>query len=190
VAKKLLSGNTIIVPIERIEQKIYLMRGHRVMLDADLAALYHVPTKAFNQAVQRNLDRFPGDFMFQLSKGELANWRSQIVTSNPAAKMGLRRPPYAFTEHGVAMLSSVLRSKRAVQMNILIIRAFVKLRQLIATHKELAQKIDELERRQEEQSQQLSAVYSVVKQIIDPPPRPKRRIGFHFRDKQIEGSSD
>src|SRR5690348_8325474 len=119
------------VPSQPIERQIHLVRGQKVMFDADLAALYGVTTSALNQAVRRNIKRFPGDFAFQLSKEELANWRSQIVTSNPATKMGLRRPPYVFTELGVAMLSSVLRSERAVQMNILIMRAFVRLRELI-----------------------------------------------------------
>src|SRR6266850_4299884 len=118
------AANLLLVPVELIARRIYRIRGEKLMLDADLAELYQVPTKRLNEAVKRNLDRFPGDFMFQLSENELENWRSQIATSNPAAKMGLRRPPYAFTEHGVAMLSSVLNSKRAVQMNILIIRAF------------------------------------------------------------------
>jgi len=172
------------LPVEIIEHKIYLIRGYKVMLDTDLASLYQVATKAFNQAVRRNLDRFPPDFMFQLSKEELQNWRSQIVTSNPAAKMSLRRPPYAFTEHGVAMLSSVLRSARAVQMNILIIRAFVKLRQLLATHKDLARKIEELEREQKAHAHQLSAVYDVVKQLIAPPSKPLRRIGFLRTEKE------
>src|SRR5436189_4979650 len=106
-----------LIPLERIEGAILLIRGQRVMLDRDLAMLYRVATKALLQAVKRNLQRFPEDFMFQLSKEELENWRSQIVTSNSAAKMSLRRRPYAFTEQGVAMLSSVLRSKRAVQVN-------------------------------------------------------------------------
>ncbi|MGH9661969.1 MAG: ORF6N domain-containing protein, partial [Bryobacteraceae bacterium] len=160
MAKKPASASVSIVPVERIEQKIYLIRGHKVMLDSDLAVLYQVPTKVFNQAVRRNLDRFPDDFMFRLSKEELGNWRSQIVTSNPAAKMGLRRPPYAFTEHGVAMLSSVLRNKRAVQMNVLIVRAFIKLREVLASHKDLARKIEDLERQQKEHGRQLAAVYS------------------------------
>src|SRR5687767_8342739 len=106
------------VPVELIERRIYLIRGHKVMLDSDLADLYQVPTKRLNEAVRRNLKRFPDDFMFQLSKPELENGRSQFATPKPAAKMGLRRPPYAFTELGVAMLSSVLNSERAVQMNI------------------------------------------------------------------------
>jgi len=117
---------------QTIERRIYLIRDQKVMLDSDLAGLYQVPTKALNQAVKRNLTRFPADFMFQLTTRELENWRSQIVTTNPAAKMALRRPPYAFTEHGVAMLSSVLNSERAVQVNIVIMRAFIKLREMLA----------------------------------------------------------
>ena len=139
-----------VIPVEFIERKIYLVRGYKVMLDADLAKLYQVPTKIVNQAVRRNLYRFPEDFMFQLNSEELQNWRSQIVTSNPAAKMGLRRPPHAFTEHGVAMLSSVLKSKGAVALNILIIRAFVRLREYLATHKDLARKLEDVERIQQE----------------------------------------
>jgi len=179
VAKRISSASRVLIPLERLQQKILMLRGQKIMLDSDLAALYQVPTKVFNQAVQRNRDRFPEDFMFRLSKDELENWRSQIVTSNSAARMGLRRAPAAFTEHGVAMLSSVLHSRRAVQTNILIIRAFVKLRQLLATHKDLARKIEDLERQQNEHGQQLTAVYSVVKQLIDSPSKPKRRIGFH-----------
>jgi hypothetical protein len=107
-------------PAHPIERHIHTIRGQRVMLDAELAALYGVPTKVFNQAVRRNIERFPADFMFQLSKHELDHWRSQVVTSNPAAKMGLRRSPYAFTQEGVGMLSAVLRSPRAVQTSIFI----------------------------------------------------------------------
>ena len=129
-------------------------------------------------AVKRNHDRFPEDFMFQLNKRELENWRSQIVTSNPAAKMGLRRPPYAFTEHGVAMLSAVLHSDRAVQMSILIVRAFVKFREMLATHKDLARKMEEPERQQKEHGCQLAAVYSIVKKLIDVPAKPQNPIGF------------
>src|SRR5437867_4317305 len=119
------------VPVEIIEQKIYLIRGQKVMFDADLAALYAVETKVFNQAVRRNLDRFPDDFMFQLTKEEADSLRSQIVTSK-TSRGGRRYLPYAFTEHGVSMLSAVLNSDRAVQMSILIIRAFVKLREILA----------------------------------------------------------
>ncbi len=129
------------VPVQMIERRIYLIRGSKVMLDFDLAELYRVPTKALNQAVRRNLQRFPEDFAFQLNKAELQNWRSQFVTSNPAAKMGLRRRPYAFTEYGALMLSSVLRSERAVQVNIAVVRTFVALRRnkrLAAIEKKLA----------------------------------------------------
>lgn len=128
-----------------IEKFIHVIRGQKVMLDSDLAALYEVPTRALNQAVRRNIERFPEDFAFLLSKDELANWRSQIVTSNSSAKMGLRRPPYAFTQEGVAMLSAVLRSGRAVQMSIDIIRTFVRLRQLIESNREIAARVEKLE---------------------------------------------
>lgn len=179
------SSKEVSVPIELIERRIYLVRGHKVMLDADLAELYQVPTKAFNQAVKRNRDRFPADFMFQLSKEELENWRSQIVTSNPAAKMGLRRRPYVFTEHGVAMLSSVLRSKRAVQMNILIVRAFIRLREILATHKDLARAIEDIGRKQEEHGEQITAIIETINQLLLPEPvPPKRRIGFNAEDEE------
>jgi hypothetical protein len=166
------------VPNEVIERRIYLIRDQKVMLDRDLAGLYQVPTKALNQAVRRNLTRFPADFMFQLTTGELENWRSQIVTTNPAAKMGLRRPPYAFTEHGVAMLSSVLNSERAVQVNIVIMRAFIKLREMLATHKDLARKLDELERKYQAHDVQIKAVFEAIRKLIEQPAPPRRRIGF------------
>ena len=129
-----------IVPVEFIERKIYLIRGCKVMLDSDLAELYQVPTQRLNEAVRRNHGRFPADFMFQPSADELENWRSQIATSN-VGRGGRRYTPYAFTEHGVAMLSSVLSSDRAVELNILIIRAFVRLREYPATHQDLARKL-------------------------------------------------
>jgi phage regulator Rha-like protein len=142
-----------------------------------------VPTKVFNQAVKRNKARFPEDFMFQLNKTELDNWRSQIVTSNPAAKMALRRPPYAFTEQGVAMLSTVLHSKRAVQTSIAIVRVFVKLRELLATHKDLAHKMEELERAQKEHAAHIATIYQMVEQLMSPSEVPaSRRIGFYTDD--------
>jgi hypothetical protein len=168
-----------VVPLEIIERKIYLIRGCKIMLDSDLAELYQVPTKVLNQAVRRNLDRFPGDFMFRLSETELENWRSQIVTSNPGSKMGLRRPPYAFTEHGVAMLSSVLKSKRAVTLNILIIRAFVRLREYLATNKDLARKLEDVERTQQEHGAHIEQIYDYIQRLLEPvPSTSKRRIGF------------
>ncbi|MDA1315192.1 MAG: ORF6N domain-containing protein [Acidobacteria bacterium] len=179
MTKKGSPNTAYIIPVERLVRQIYLMRGQKVMLDSDLAELYDVPTKVFNQAVKRNLDRFPEDFMFQLTKEELANWRSQIVTSNPAAKMGLRRRPYAFTEQGVAMLSSVLHSDRAVQMNILIIRTFVKLRELLATHKDLAARIEKIEAAQVRHASVIELLANEIDSMKDLPPEPeKERIGF------------
>jgi len=148
----------MIASVTQIESRMYLIRGQKVMLDEDLAALYEVETKALNRAVKRNLERFPADFMFQLSAEEFAtlrfqygtsNLRSQIVTSNekPAGRGGRRYAPYAFTEQGVAMLSSVLRSERAIQVNIEIMRAFVRLRQMLATNAELSRKLTALEKK-------------------------------------------
>jgi hypothetical protein len=132
------------VPIEQIERRIYLIRGRRVMLDADLAKLYRVATKVLNQAIKRNPARFPSDFMFQLTQEEAESLRSQVVTSNPG-RGGRRYQPYVFTEHGVAMLSAVLKSQRAVQMSILIVRAFVKMREILASHKDLAARVEKLD---------------------------------------------
>lgn len=156
------------------------------MFDADLAELYEVPTKVLNQAIRRNLDRFPEDFAFQLSKDELENFRSQVVTSNPAAKMGLRRPPYVFTQEGIAMLSSVLRSERAIQMNIAIMRAFVRLRELMAAHKDIAARVEKLERGQEHAASVIEVLVEDIDQLarkidesVQPPsPSTKRRIGY------------
>jgi hypothetical protein len=166
------------VPVELIERRIYLIRSQKVMLDADLADLYQVETRSLIQAVKRNFDRFPEDFMFQLTKEEEESLRSQTVISNVGSRGGRRYSPYVFSEHGVTMLSSVLNSQRAVQMNILIIRAFVKLREVLATHKDLARKMEELELQQKEHGQQLAAVYSIVKRLIDVPAKPQNPIGF------------
>jgi hypothetical protein len=166
------------VPAEFIERKIYLIRGCKVMLDSDLAELYEVPTKALNQAVRRNLDRFPPDFMFQLNNEELENLRSQSVTSS-SSHGGRRNAPYAFTEHGVAMLSSVLASKRAVALNTLIIRAFVRLREYLATHKDFARKLEDIERTQHEHSAHIEQIYGYIQRLLEPPSEgAKRRIGF------------
>ena len=168
-----------LIPAERIEKAILLIRGQKVLLDRDLAELYEVPTKRLNEQVRRNLRRFPEDFMFQLSKEELENWRSQFATSNPTAKMGLRRPPYAFTEQGVAMLSSVLNSDRAVEVNIAIMRAFVRLREIMSTHKDLARKLAELERKLGEHDEKFAVVFEAIRQLMAPPAAPKKpRIGF------------
>jgi len=159
-----------------IERRIYILRGNKVMIDTDLAVLYRVPTFRLNEAVKRNKRRFPKDFMFQLTKKEAECLTSHFAMSK--GRGGRRTRPYAFTEHGVVMRSSVLNSERAIQMNILIVRAFVKLREMLATHKDLARKIEDLDRKQKEHGEQLGAVYSIVKQLISPPVKPKRRIGF------------
>jgi hypothetical protein len=169
-----------LIPAERIEKAILLIRGQKVMLDRDLAELYGVPTKRLNEQVSRNRKRFPADFMFQLSKDELENWRSQFATSNPSARMGVRRQPYAFTEQGVAMLSSVLSSDRAVEVNVAIMRAFVRLRQIMSTQKDLARKLDDLERKLAGHDEKFAIVFEAIRQLMAPSPAPpKRRIGFH-----------
>jgi hypothetical protein len=146
-----------------------------------LAALYEVETRTLVQAVKRNAARFPPDFMFQLSKEELEQWRSQVVRSNPALKMGLRRRPYAFTEQGVAMLSGVLNSERAVLVNVEIMRAFVRMRQMLAGHADLARKLDALENKYDAQ---FKVVFDAIRQLMAPPPEPKRgKIGF-AREKE------
>jgi hypothetical protein len=163
------------VPLERIERMILLVRGQKVMLDRDLAELYGVETRVLNQAVRRNIRRFPPDFMFQMTPQEFAQWRSQIVMSK-SERMGLRRRPLVFTEQGVAMLSSVLGSDRAIDVNIAIMRAFVRLRELMATHKELAHKLEELEKKYDAQ---FASVFEAIRKLMQPAPvPPKRRIGF------------
>jgi len=152
-----------IIPIERVNEKIYLIRGVRVMLDRDLAELYGVETKVFKQAVKRNISRFPDDFMFELTNDEFRNWRSQFVTSK-SDKIGLRYKPMVFTEQGVAMLSSVLRSKRAIKANIQIMRVFIKLRQMYISHEDLRQKIIAMERKYDKQ---LQIVFEAIKQLLE-----------------------
>lgn len=163
------------IAVEDIAKRIYAIRGTKVMLDRDLAELYEVETRALKQAVRRNIDRFPADFMFELSKDELARWRSQFVISN-ADKMGLRYAPMAFTEQGVAMLSSVLKSARAVQVNIQIMRAFVKIRRMILDHAELRCELDELKKLTEERFQ---IVFTVLEELVtEEEEESKRKIGF------------
>jgi len=170
-------SKTTLVPLEIIISKIILVRGERVLLDRDLADLYDVETKALKQAVRRNIKRFPNDFMFELTKEEFEHWRSQSVTSN-ADMMGLRYRPMVFTEQGVAMLSSVLRSNRAIEVNIAIMRAFVQLRRAISSHKELAQKLSELEQRLEGHDEQIQVIFEAIKQLMAPPEKPGKKIGF------------
>ena len=167
-----------LVTQETIEQKIFLIRGYKVMLDRDLAELYDVPTKQLNRQVRRNQDRFPEEFMVQLTPAErdelVSNWH-RLETMKHSSVL-----PYAFTEHGVAMLASVLNSKRAVKISILIVKTFVKLRQLISTHKELAHRLDELERKFENHDQEIHNIFEAIRQLLEPPESgPKKRIGFH-----------
>ncbi len=160
----------------KVEKHIRILHGQKVILDRSLSDLYQVTTKALIQAVKRNIERFPDDFMFQLSSEELENWRSQIVTSNDKAKMSLRRPPYAFTEHGVAMLSSVLRSKRAIQVNIEIMRAFSNFRSILMHHKELSKKLEELEKKY---NYQFKVVFEAIRNLItEEKAQTKHPIGF------------
>jgi hypothetical protein len=169
-----------IVAVERIAQSLFYLRGKKVMLSQDLAMLYGVAVKALNQAVKRHATRFPTDFVFQLTAGEFENLKSQSVTSNWG---GIRRAlPYAFTEQGVAMLSSVLKSERAVKVNIAIMRAFVRLREMIETNRELAGKFSELEKRVGKHDQEISAIIDAIRQLMAPPEKPRREIGFHVRE--------
>jgi hypothetical protein len=169
-----------IIPTSQIAQSIILLRGQKVMLSQDIALLYGVTVKALNQAVKRHAARFPADFVFQLSVKEFGILKSQFVTSSWG---GLRRArPYAFTEQGVAMLSSVLRSERAVKVNIAIMRAFVKLRETLETNQELARKFDQLEQRVGKHDEEIAAIIDAIRQLMAPPEKPRRQIGFHVRE--------
>jgi len=171
-------NKTDLIPSVSIEKKIMLFRGLKVMLDSDLATLYGVETKALNRAVKRNLDRFPEDFMFQITPQELKNLMFQFGTSS-YGHGGRRKPAYAFTEQGVAMLSSVLRSQRAVKVNIEIMRAFVRIRQWLASNTELARKLAELENKYDAQ---FKVVFDAIRELMRPPETPRKRIGFNVKD--------
>ncbi|MEN6319378.1 MAG: ORF6N domain-containing protein [Syntrophaceae bacterium] len=159
-----------------IEKRIFLIRGHRVILSIDLAELYGVEPKVLNQAVKRNIERFPSDFMFQLTNQEFANLKSQIVTSSWG---GLRRAmPYAFTEHGAIMVASVLNSPRAIEISVYVIRAFVRLREYLSSHAKLAQKLTELEKKIETHDEAIQALIDAIRQLMAPPDKPRRRIGY------------
>ena len=169
-----------VMVLESIENRIFIIRGHKVMLSTYLAKLYEVETKALVQAVKRNVERFPEDFMFQLTWEEAQRSRSQIVTLNVSRGRNIKYLPYAFTEQGVAMLSTVLKSKRAIQVNIAIMRVFVRLRHILLAHKELAHKLAELERKIEKHDTDIQSIFETIRQLMSPPPdKPKRRIGFH-----------
>jgi hypothetical protein len=182
--------NSTLIPAEVIEQRILLIRGQKVMIDRDLAALYGVPTKALNQAVKRNIDRFPKDFMFQLKAAETkllteyqasSNSRSQFVTLKQG--QNVKYCPYAFTEHGILMLSSVLKSKRAVQANIVIMRTFVRLRKILSSNEKLYRKLKDLEKKYDEQ---FKVVFDAIHQILLPPENPKRPFGFTAEEPKVK----
>src|SRR5262249_49962722 len=194
-----------IIPAEQIALRIRHLRGKKVLLDFDLAKLYSVATKALNQAVKRNRERFPDDFMFQLTTEEVLVLRSQTVTSNlkgaenqeitkdrsqsvTSSKKhgGPRYRHYAFTEEGIAMLSSVLKSKRAVKVNIAIMRAFVKLRWALETNRQLARKFSELERRVDRHDEEIAAILEAIRQLMTPAEKPRRQIGFHVLENAVE----
>ena len=174
--------NEVMIPEEVIMNKIYLIRGVKVMIDRDLAKLYKVETRILNQAVRRNEKRFPDDFIFQMSKEEMDEWKSQIVISN-SEKMGLRKPPLVFTEQGVAMLSSVLNSDRAIMVNIQIIRVFTRIRKLLETHSEILNKLDRIEKREIEHDQQIILIFEYLRQFEqsrqqEQDQADRKRIGF------------
>jgi hypothetical protein len=171
-------GKEDLVPQEIIESRIFLIKGKKVMLDRDLATLYEVTTGNLNRAVRRNLDRFPEDFMFQLTNQEVKNLIFQFGTSRWG---GTRKLPYAFTENGVAMLSSILNSKRAIQVNIQIMRTFTRLREMMTSHKDLARRLDDLEKKYDGQ---FKIVFEAIRALMAPPMKPKRKIGFDLKEKQ------
>jgi len=171
---------SVLIPTEIIEQRILLIRGQKVMLGVQLAELYGVETRVLNQAVKRNKHRFPRDFVFQLSKKEAASVVSHFVI--PHRKYFGGTLPYVFTEHGILMLSSVLNSKRAIQVNIEIMRTFVRLRQLLSSNKELSRKLHELEKKYDEQ---FKVVFDAIHQILSPPEKPKRPFGFSVEEPKV-----
>ncbi|MBE3097857.1 MAG: ORF6N domain-containing protein [Planctomycetes bacterium] len=172
-----MADENAILPAGRIEERILVIRGQRVMLDADLAELYGTQTGALVRAVKRNKERFPTDFMFQLGQREYDNLRCQIGTSSQWG--GRRYAPYAFTEHGAIMAASVLNSERAVRVSVYVVRAFVKLRQVLAAHKELGRKLAALEGRLDRHDEEIAALLEAIREVMAPPPAPRRgRIGF------------
>jgi hypothetical protein len=173
-------NKSVSIPDEVVVSKIYLIRNQKVMLDDDLAELYQVETRRLNEQVKRNIDRFPEDFMFQLTEAEWENLKSQNATSSWG---GRRKIPYAFTEHGVLMLSSVLSSNRAIQVNIQIMRIYAKLREMLMTNKDILLKLEKLERRVMKHDQDIKVVFDYLKELLNPKTEPLRKIGFkHKKD--------
>jgi len=173
-----------VVPLEHVERMIYDIRGEKVLIDRQLASLYGVETRVLKQAVRRNIDRFPDDFMFVLNAAELADWRSQFVTSN-SDRMGLRHPPMAFTEQGVAMLSSVLNSDRAVQVNIAIMRAFVNMRRLVASNAEINKKLAAIERKLGDHDDNFRQVFAAIRAMMKAESK-SAQIGYIRKKKALK----
>ena len=174
---KVMAAQVSLAPMERIERAIILVRGEKVMLDSELAEIYGVTTKRLNEQVRRNLNRFPSDFMFQLTPEEAASLRSQIATSNKG-RGGRRYLPYAFTEHGALMLANVLNSERAAQTSVMVVRAFVRLRQLLSSNAELARKLEALENKYDTQ---FKVVFDAIRQLMSPVATKRKEIGFHVQ---------
>lgn len=168
---------------EAVISKIYIVRGQRVMVDKDLAELYEVDTRVLNQAVRRNKERFPKDFMYQMNAKEFENWKSQIVMSN-SETMGLRKRPLVFTEQGVAMLSSVLNSKTAINVNIQIIRVFTRMRELMLKNKDILLQVRKMEKKLDKHDDQIMIIFAHLKRLLTPPELPRRKIGFRRKDEQ------
>ena len=169
---------------ETVVSRIYIVRNQRVMLDSDLAELYGVPTRVFNQAVKRNIDRFPADFMFQLTDTEHDSLRSRIVISNQRG--GCRYLPYAFTEHGAIMAATILNSQRAIEMRVFIVRAFIQLRDLLSSHKQLSSSLDDLERKLASHDRDITMIVNAIRNLITPPSQKKRQIGFAVDEEENE----
>ncbi|VAW15389.1 hypothetical protein MNBD_BACTEROID05-1079 [hydrothermal vent metagenome] len=179
--KKNSTRNSNLIPQERIESKIVLIRGLKVMLDSDLAELYDVPTKRLKEQVRRNIRRFPDDFMMELNLNEIEALASRSQFATLKKGQNIKYPPFAFTEQGVSMLSSVLNSDRAIDVNILIMRSFAKLRELMLSHKDLSYKIADLERKSKKHDQSIKAIFQAIRKLLEEPVRPKNPIGFHVK---------
>ena len=177
------SIKALTIPDEFVMNKIYLVRGQKVMLDSDLAALYGTETKAIKQAVKRNIDRFPGDFMFEITMEELKSLRSQIVTSK-TGRGGARYLPMAFTEQGVSMLSGVLNSETAIRVHIQIIRVFAKMRELLLTHKDILLQLEKIEKKLSKHDEDIQLIFQYLKQLLNPQQPPLRKIGFRRKNEE------
>ena len=177
------ANKALMIPDERVMNKIYLIRSKKVMIDRDLAELYQVETRVLNQAIRRNIGRFPEDFMFQLTDKEFENWKSQIVISK-SEKMGLRKRPLAFTEQGVAMLSSVLNSETAIAVNIQIIRVVTRMRELLLTHKDILLQLEKIEKKLTSHDEDIALIFQYLKKLLNPPQPPRPKIGFRRKDEE------